>query len=700
MRIPVITLGLPGTRVGQRTLLSFLLAALLPASVISVFGVWYVRQSLIADASERIERTAKAASLILQGEMASAKLRFADRPDADLAEAEFTGGTDVEMAHLDAGNVLLRTTPPPDFAGDRPATLYRKTSAGRIIGRPVNPAMMWPVVDGLVEYEGIALCVFDVATWERIHCNAPTSADAERRLRLAVSAVKDGTESISDDTWLLAYRELYLRFEFASPEWRLVVAEERAAAVAPAKALTLSLIILLALAAVTAIVLAVQQIRRSTAPLEQLRDATRRVAGGDLNTPVEIRSRDEYGELGVAFNGMTNALASQLSLLHRLDAVDEATLRQRQIDAIIAVALEGFRNHARCSKAKIVIAGTPPDSSGSCWVIESGVPDLQRRDVDLTWTERRRLLSNPRFVVRPQLAGSDNVSGVQYAPSVTHVDFPLIHDDELLGVMTLALTTDAEHHQDDCQSARRIADRVTLGVWNVQLLDSLEALSTGTLQTLARAIDANSPWTAGHSERVTRLSLALGQVLALSRADMATLFRGGLLHDLGKISIPPAVLDKPSKLNPEERALIERHPEVGEEILKPLPVFAAALPIVRSHHEKFDGTGYPDQLAGEDIPWLARILAVADVYDALVSDRPYRAGLSHRAAATIIEAGAGSHFDPNVVAAFRQLDFNDIYDGHARTPLALSRGDQQGIGTIPDREGGRNVLEQEVSYAN
>ena len=250
------------------------------------------------------------------------------------------------------------------------------------------------------------------------------------------------------------------------------------------------------------------------------------------------------------------------------------------------------------------------------------------------------------------------------------VVFPLINDGELLGAISVAFAPQfappCTTLNEDLIVVRRIADRVGLGIANVRLLDRLNALSSGTLLAFARAIDANSPWTAGHSERVTQLAIALGRQLDLAPSELSTLYRGGLMHDIGKIGIPPAVLDKDGSLDDSERALIEKHPEIGERILRPIPAFADALGIVRSHHERFDGMGYPDRLAGEEIPWLARILAVAgDVFDAMASDRPYRAGLSHRATITMIEGNAGTHFDPRVVDALLGLERTD--------PAAFSR---------------------------
>lgn len=186
-------------------------------------------------------------------------------------------------------------------------------------------------------------------------------------------------------------------------------------------------------------------------------------------------------------------------------------------------------------------------------------------------------------------------------------------------------------------------------------VEEVKAFSFGAATALARTIDAKSPWTAGHSERVTAMSLDLARTLGLPAADLVILQRGGLLHDIGKLATPSEILDKPGRLTPEERACIERHPRDGVRILEPIADFAPLLPIVLEHHERFDGQGYPDGKAGGEIHHLARVLAVADVYDALVSDRPYRSGLSPSAAVDIIRTGAGAHFDPLVVEAFLVL---------------------------------------------
>ena len=180
----------------------------------------------------------------------------------------------------------------------------------------------------------------------------------------------------------------------------------------------------------------------------------------------------------------------------------------------------------------------------------------------------------------------------------------------------------------------------------------LDELNWGTLKALARAIDANSEWTAGHSERVTELALDMGRLLGLRRKDLDNLHRAALLHDIGKIGTPGRLIDKTEPLTEEEYRFVREHPVIGARILEPIEAYAEVIPIVRQHHEWFNGEGYPDGLAGEAITLGARILAVADVYDALSSERPYRPGMSPEEAFAEIRERSGTHFDPLIVEAF------------------------------------------------
>ncbi len=176
-----------------------------------------------------------------------------------------------------------------------------------------------------------------------------------------------------------------------------------------------------------------------------------------------------------------------------------------------------------------------------------------------------------------------------------------------------------------------------------------------SVKALVAATEKKDTYTAGHTFRVTMYALKLAEELELKPEQLRAIVQGGLLHDVGKISVPDSVLNKPGKLQPEERALIERHPADGYEMCKDLGFMKEELGIIRSHHEKWDGSGYPDGLKGTNIPFFARITAVADVYDALTSERSYRKAWAHSEALKYIKENKGIHFDPQCVDAWERL---------------------------------------------
>jgi HD-GYP domain-containing protein (c-di-GMP phosphodiesterase class II) len=174
----------------------------------------------------------------------------------------------------------------------------------------------------------------------------------------------------------------------------------------------------------------------------------------------------------------------------------------------------------------------------------------------------------------------------------------------------------------------------------------------GLVRSLTAALDARDPYTWGHSERVARMAVRLAREMGLSEAEVNDLYLGGLLHDIGKIGIRDAVLSKPGALTPEERAVIQRHPVIGDALLSHVSYFATLRPSARSHHEHFDGSGYPDGLAGEAIPRAARIIAVADALDAMLSERPYRQGMPPARVEEVLRQGAGRQWDPDIIDRF------------------------------------------------
>jgi HD-GYP domain-containing protein (c-di-GMP phosphodiesterase class II) len=177
-----------------------------------------------------------------------------------------------------------------------------------------------------------------------------------------------------------------------------------------------------------------------------------------------------------------------------------------------------------------------------------------------------------------------------------------------------------------------------------------------TVRALSNAVEARDAYTGKHAERVAAYGIEIARAVGLPRPDAPEMEFGFLLHDIGKVAVPDAILYKPGALTSEERALMARHPAIGAEIIGGIEFLAGAAQVVRSHHERWDGMGYPDGLAAEQIPIAARVFAVADVLDALTTDRPYRPSFPLHQARTMIAQEAGSHFDPQVVEAFKAID--------------------------------------------
>ena len=204
--------------------------------------------------------------------------------------------------------------------------------------------------------------------------------------------------------------------------------------------------------------------------------------------------------------------------------------------------------------------------------------------------------------------------------------------------------------------ASAFAGHAAAALETAQLYDDRERHFRATLEAFAKAIDARDRYTAGHSERVTAYSMVLARHSGKFADEFETIRRAGMLHDIGKVGVPDSVLLKASSLDPRERALIEAHVTIGYGMLEPLPFIGASLPAVRGHHERWDGEGYPDRLAGVDIHPHARLMAVADSYDAMTSARPYRGALPAAEAARRLRADRGMQFDPAMIDLFDAVE--------------------------------------------
>lgn len=232
---------------------------------------------------------------------------------------------------------------------------------------------------------------------------------------------------------------------------------------------------------------------------------------------------------------------------------------------------------------------------------------------------------------------------------------PLASKDAILGALYVD-TTDARRKfgQEDLELLAAIGAQAGVAIERGRLIENLESLFTGAIRALVASVEARDLYTRGHSERVTAYSLAISDVLGLPAREREIIELSGLLHDVGKIGVPENVLNKPGKLTDEEFDIIKLHPVQGEEIVRNIHhhYIDEVADSVRHHHERWDGKGYPDGGEADDICMISRILAVADAYDAMTSDRPYRKGFPGEKAVGIIKEVAGSQLDPVMVEAF------------------------------------------------
>ncbi len=234
-----------------------------------------------------------------------------------------------------------------------------------------------------------------------------------------------------------------------------------------------------------------------------------------------------------------------------------------------------------------------------------------------------------------------------------HLCIPIKKDGKLRGVLTLGKRlTGEEFDEDSLFLLKALANEAAVAIHNAELYQNIEKNYFSTVQALANAVDAKDEYTRGHSMRVTEYSVMIARELGLSAIEVNWVKLGALLHDIGKIGISDAIIRKKSKLTDKEFAIIKSHPVLSAYILEPVAFLEPIIPYVRHHHERMDGTGYPDGLVGEEIPLGARIIAVADTCDAIASDRPYRSKSDLKDAIEELKRCAGSQFDSNITEAF------------------------------------------------
>jgi HD-GYP domain-containing protein (c-di-GMP phosphodiesterase class II) len=247
-----------------------------------------------------------------------------------------------------------------------------------------------------------------------------------------------------------------------------------------------------------------------------------------------------------------------------------------------------------------------------------------------------------------ELEGPAHLEGLAVAP---------LHLDDRCGFIAAAAPDGREFTERQLRLLGGVAHQAKLAIANVGAFQRLEETFLSTVEALANALEASDEYTSSHARWITDMSIKVGAQLGLEGAALKRLELGALFHDIGKIGIPNSILSKPGRLTADERRIVETHPELGERIIAPIELLQDVCPIVRHCHERYDGAGYPDRMAGDDIPIESRIILVCDAFHAMTTDRPYRRALPADEALRRLEENAGSQFDPQVVdVCLRVLD--------------------------------------------
>jgi diguanylate cyclase (GGDEF)-like protein/putative nucleotidyltransferase with HDIG domain len=469
------------------------------------------------------------------------------------------------------------------------------------------------------------------------------------------------------------------------------IREERA--MLPTAALGLALCLLLAVA------LAVRLASFFCRPIASLAEGTARVARGELAGEVVAGGSRELASLARSFNAMTSALRAFQTRMEELSYTDFLTgLRnhrylQERLDeeisrahrhqrplSLVMLDLDHFRgiNAAHGHQAgddllqqlaQVVRAGLrdsdiPTRYGGEEFAII--MPETSKTEAELAGERVRRSVEGHAF----RLRSPDGPQQLQLTISLGVAELP----DDTADKEGLIMAADVALLRAKHLSRNRVCsfsagdELASVRLDPAELYRVLQTATLAAAASLAQALDARDHYTRGHSESVTRYALAIARAMGVPTEELANLQIAGLLHDIGKIGIPDGVLNKPGHLTEEEWRLVRTHPSVGASILGKAPLLTRIIPVVLGHHERFDGGGYPHGLAGEQIPLGARILAVADAYDAMTSHRPYRLPVSHEEALAELRINAGSQFDPQVVGAFERAS---VPDGDARpAPVA------------------------------
>jgi putative nucleotidyltransferase with HDIG domain len=675
------------SRVARRMVVLFVSCALVPIVVLTVAAFGQISRQLRQASQARLHQASKSAAMETLGELRrlDAALLLVDAllvtgrdqpvlPDERAVER--LEGLSSLMLVYDSGDVIVLAGAPRPVLPAGPDEIARMR-----LGRPVLtvdptavPVRLYLRRQSSSDRGGLLQAEIDprslwtedmIAPADVLHVLGPNGrvlftswmGAGSRVDELAARAVARPGPMTWDDgggRHLAHAWALPLAHDFLSPPWTIVISQAEADALAPVVSARTTFVLVTALTVWIVTLLSLRQVRRSLTPLTRLKAATVRIGQGDFDTDLQVRSGDEFEDLAASLNRMSRELRRHFDTQAAVAGLERAVLTSLDEETIVDHSLHRLPGLLGCDRAALVLAGAEPEAAPRLFATRAGLAaaaPVVRRSLDACDVAALSALGDAQpldqaSALHPALRAALGKSWQ------TGLALPLTGGDRTIGALVLADRTPTPRSAEDIAQARHVANQIAVALSNARLVKALDRLNVGTLNALARTVDAKSPWTAGHSQRVTALAVEIGRELGLADHQLDVLTRGGLLHDIGKIAVPGHILNKPAPLSAEEFALVREHPLVGARILEPIDEYRRLIPVVRHHHEWFDGRGYPDGLGGDAISLEARVLAVADVFDAVRSDRPYRAGMTLAESVAVVCEGSGTQFDPAIVRAF------------------------------------------------
>jgi len=344
-----------------------------------------------------------------------------------------------------------------------------------------------------------------------------------------------------------------------------------------------------------------------------------------------------------------NKRMEAISVMNKIDkAVLSSISRYDLIDSVTFIVSDLFKD--------CMVALAMADTDKNRYIILShyikGIKGSKELNLTFEHLGHENLEKNKIFFIIDENTDKEYLN---FLNSIIHqnnlylVNLPIFLDEVYMGSLIVGTDADRPFTDFEMETLKALADQTGVAMKSVKYFEEKENLFLGILTALSKTIDAKSRWTSGHSERVAAYSVKLAQMMEMKDEFLNNLKISANLHDIGKIGVPESILDKPGKLNPDEFDVMKGHPQSGASIVEEIPGSGKFLNGIIFQHESWDGSGYPIGLDGRSIPLMGRLIAVADVYDALISDRPYRNGMSTDEALAILISEKGRKLDPGIV---------------------------------------------------